>query len=299
MHYKVIITACNADREEQYWMWSGDHQLVHYSSLLCLSWDTGMEKVVLKNCHQYDVDQQWLCAGKNIQKLNDAKCIRAKNLLTDSNSIFLDPDFDPNAPVYSASLEACVSADLNQIWSKADPSVSICMGAEENMATRCYVEDLVAVRGQWTLCQRLGYYTSKIYHTVQGGIKSVTGLECCASEHVFAGETNGVTVTLDSETCSTVEWMSSGFECPEGAFLKGFYVTGNVNSAHEDIVSVKCCKPSVPGTDGYSNCHSNGLHHVANTVAHKCKLVGYFITGSTLLCDKPTATCEETLTCCQ
>ena len=313
--YKVVLAECNSTAREQYWMWTDNNQLLHFSTHLCLAAAASNESeftdtLFLTLCNQRDSTQEWLCAESFIEQPTSARCIAVKHSETVDYAEELDQylNNETTSNNLTVSIEDCSAASTNQMWNAITQSVSkfeseeqtICTKSETHRLSRCYVKDMEP--SNRTTCDRPGYYTSAFYHINWQSLDSITGMKCCATSHVFTGRPESP-VAIHQEECQEVEWWSyedatvakGWFRCPvEGMFLKGFHLSPEAGL--HGIRRAKCCKPATSRSQ-YEHCYTDRVQRLKNSGVHACSLSGYHITAAFKTACSQFA-CIEEITCC-
>ena len=311
--YKVVLTECTCVFGK-YWQWTKYKQILHVRSSLCLSSGQVGRSLKLKPCNRDEDDQEWQCAGRYIKQPKSADCVTVNNQSHWEEALerLLNNQTLEDREEEVVSLAGCQPEHPRQIWNAVTPTVnasegrSICefpgRNSSSHAISRCYVEDMEYQTQRWTTCHWLGYYTAGFYHIDREHLNVVTGLECCANNFVFTGQSNSP-IANHTEVCNETEWWSfkdaatseGWFRCPQGMYLKGFQLSSS--SGLYGIRKAKCCKPhSSPAT--YALCYDHLVASAGEIGVHACNLVGYHVTAVYKQTNCTRMNCLEKITCC-
>lgn len=228
--------------------------------------------------------------------------------------------------------EHCDDSNPNQMWSIMDfncegPAIdntdddSICseLVLESHRQSQCYVMDMHHLSSlkssveKWAECTSAGYYIKGFYHTYNvnnnnhpdSGI--ISGVRCCAGDHVYTGESNTPVVNHAADQCLDENWWKTSdylvsrgwFICPPGMFLKGLQLSSRPYFSQENVIKKgRCCKPEGASV-AYVHCYTTNATSVADTGVHMCHLDGFLVTQIVRFnCDVARRMCEEEIRCC-
>lgn len=290
----LLLSGCNQNSLAQQWKWNEHNQLYNPVTLKCIS--TGVDgSLELHSCSSGDALQQWLCANHFIEQPSTGNCITVSG--------------------HSLIAEECTMENKRQLWNKYNNSLqseiedtflhllgddsqalelekSICTIPGYHTFDECYDEK---VRFGWSVCQRLGYFVSGVYHL--GYISHViTDLRCCFTPHIFIGQPETLS-TIEQEVCVNMTWWSSSnangwFKCPAGMYFKG-YLKG-VQIGWQAVQKVRCCR-TVQAPSLYRQCYTDSSD--GSEGIHECSRAGYHIAGI-YKTDCSLIECVEKLLCC-
>lgn len=233
---------------------------------------------------------------------------------------------------HNVAFETCNRASLYQEWSVLgyegkesnildDSVASICSASStrSHNLPRCYELDMEALssvtyeNSRWATCTHTGYYISGFYHTYNRNSNNledsglISGIECCAGNHVFTGRESTPVEDLE-EVCFETQWWSFGdylitkgwFTCPRGMFLKGLLLNSRRFYPEENVIErARCCKSRSSPVE-YMHCYQARASSMANTGIHLCHLEGFQMIGIFRKnCNvNERGGCEEEITCC-